>query len=625
MPSFKKPITNISSQEELLSVLTKALKLGVKVRFEIPFATKKEAEELSKNPSLRYSPGFKYSDLYKNVGYGDLSRIDSKKYVIITPENNDYATDQRLTISELYNDLVHSDEFSMFIDGRQIEFRNKEMGTQSLKKDITNISSLEDFTNIIKKLVRVRSNDVLFEMPFLISKYRNDLKNMDSYTRIRNQMDNEFREKYEIISTGKLENVILNKYVLIAPFDINLLADQRLTFSNLYNSLRNDSEDYQMYIDGKQITFRDSQNSEVIEGTKMVRRLRIKEDDNQSPIDVARRMGYDAARTGDRDRYDSSLRSLMNNHPGDQQREDIHKAYIAGMDDFKSGKKLDEKDLGKPGKNFDKIAKKAAKEYGSKEAGEKVAGAVLAKLRKAHPRKYAESVKEDMGDNQSPIDIARRMGYRAAKAGDRNRFDSSLRALMNDHPGDKQREDIHKAFIAGMDDFKKDPNKEIKEEDEKLPVKDKKETKKKYVIELSFPYDGDSTLADLIQDEIGKQAEVNEVLRTRRIMEFDYKNESMYNAALEAIRNTMKLKNKTDYKLDSRIDDDVVEVPDKEVEDLKEEIKQVIQANRYPVTVTLPLIIEGLKWASKIRANEGEILKFAANLIENNNGSILDV
>ncbi len=40
------------------------------------------------------------------------------------------------------------------------------------------------------------------------------------------------------------------------------------------------------------------------------------------------------------------------------------------------------KDIGKPGKNFSKISSKAAKEYGSKEAGERVAGAVLAKLRK---------------------------------------------------------------------------------------------------------------------------------------------------------------------------------------------------------------------------------------------------
>lgn len=40
------------------------------------------------------------------------------------------------------------------------------------------------------------------------------------------------------------------------------------------------------------------------------------------------------------------------------------------------------KDLGKPGKNFAKIAKSAGKKYGSKAAGERVAGAVLAKMRK---------------------------------------------------------------------------------------------------------------------------------------------------------------------------------------------------------------------------------------------------
>ena len=40
------------------------------------------------------------------------------------------------------------------------------------------------------------------------------------------------------------------------------------------------------------------------------------------------------------------------------------------------------KDIGKPGKAFAKIAKEAGKRYGSKERGEKVAGAVLAKLRK---------------------------------------------------------------------------------------------------------------------------------------------------------------------------------------------------------------------------------------------------
>lgn len=40
------------------------------------------------------------------------------------------------------------------------------------------------------------------------------------------------------------------------------------------------------------------------------------------------------------------------------------------------------KDMGKPGKNFDKVAEKAEKEYGSKEAGERVAGSVFQKMRK---------------------------------------------------------------------------------------------------------------------------------------------------------------------------------------------------------------------------------------------------
>lgn len=40
------------------------------------------------------------------------------------------------------------------------------------------------------------------------------------------------------------------------------------------------------------------------------------------------------------------------------------------------------KDLGKPGKNFAKIAAKAGKKYGSEEAGDRVAGAILGKLRK---------------------------------------------------------------------------------------------------------------------------------------------------------------------------------------------------------------------------------------------------
>lgn len=39
------------------------------------------------------------------------------------------------------------------------------------------------------------------------------------------------------------------------------------------------------------------------------------------------------------------------------------------------------KDIGKPGKMFAKITASAGKKYGSKTAGARVAGAVLAKLR----------------------------------------------------------------------------------------------------------------------------------------------------------------------------------------------------------------------------------------------------
>ena len=42
------------------------------------------------------------------------------------------------------------------------------------------------------------------------------------------------------------------------------------------------------------------------------------------------------------------------------------------------------KDIGKPGKNFEKIAKKAGSKYGSEEKGKKVAGAILAKIRAKH-------------------------------------------------------------------------------------------------------------------------------------------------------------------------------------------------------------------------------------------------
>jgi len=64
-------------------------------------------------------------------------------------------------------------------------------------------------------------------------------------------------------------------------------------------------------------------------------------------------------------------------------------------EDYSAKKAAAGKDIGKPGKMFSKIAKSAGERYGSKERGEKVAGAVLAKLR------AKESVAE-MDKSQKP-------------------------------------------------------------------------------------------------------------------------------------------------------------------------------------------------------------------------------
>ncbi len=78
------------------------------------------------------------------------------------------------------------------------------------------------------------------------------------------------------------------------------------------------------------------------------------------------------------------------------------------------------KDEGKPGKNFAKIAKSAAKEYGSKEAGERVAGAVRAKLMKQGKIKEAEIPSHD-GDMGAGLGAGRSQGMLEAKKPDANK------------------------------------------------------------------------------------------------------------------------------------------------------------------------------------------------------------
>ena len=80
-------------------------------------------------------------------------------------------------------------------------------------------------------------------------------------------------------------------------------------------------------------------------------------------------------------------------------------------------------DIGKPGKAFSKIAADAAERYGSKERGEKVAGAVLAKLRGKN-----ESVEEGM------MDTVKTMGKKVA---------GGINKLVGHGSDEEMRRDIH--------------------------------------------------------------------------------------------------------------------------------------------------------------------------------------
>ena len=77
--------------------------------------------------------------------------------------------------------------------------------------------------------------------------------------------------------------------------------------------------------------------------------------------------------------------------------------------DYSAKKARAGKDIGKPGKQFAKIAADAAERYGSKERGEKVAGAVLAKLR------AKESIDEADVEEGNEFSGARMAAIRAGK------------------------------------------------------------------------------------------------------------------------------------------------------------------------------------------------------------------
>jgi hypothetical protein len=136
-------------------------------------------------------------------------------------------------------------------------------------------------------------------------------------------------------------------------------------------------------------------------------------------------------------------------------------------EDYSAKKARAGKDIGKPGKAFGKIAKDAGQRYGSKAAGERVAGAVLAKLRKGVNEAERPSDDADMG---AGLGAGRSQATLEAK--------EDKKAMKKDHKAEKEgkkvTKDMEKVEEAAKPDYidlDKDGN---KKESMKKAAADKK-------------------------------------------------------------------------------------------------------------------------------------------------------
>ena len=90
-------------------------------------------------------------------------------------------------------------------------------------------------------------------------------------------------------------------------------------------------------------------------------------------------------------------------------------------------------DIGKKGKNFDKVADKAAEEYGSEEAGEKVAGAAMWKNMKREQREVIRQARAILDEMTAAGSIGTNQG--ANMTGTSNKaYDTQAKAMGKDAP-----------------------------------------------------------------------------------------------------------------------------------------------------------------------------------------------
>jgi phage anti-repressor protein len=188
-------------------------------------------------------------------------------------------------------------------------------------------------------------------------------------------------------------------------------------------------------------------------------------------------------------------------------------AAIAEKADYSAKKAAAGKDIGKPGKAFAKIAKSAGKEYGSKAAGERVAGAVLNKLRAKKSVEEAEvdesALQAYIGDKKygkTGMDALRKAGREGASKDKmsqiRNRYNKMDEADMEE--GNEFSGELAQARASGAKQFKVDGKSYPVKEEGGAPMT----AKQKSFAKLAPPADK-ITFADKIA---GAKKEVDEML-----------------------------------------------------------------------------------------------------------------
>ncbi len=180
---------------------------------------------------------------------------------------------------------------------------------------------------------------------------------------------------------------------------------------------------------------------------------------------------------------------------------------VAEKADYSAKKAAAGKDIGKPGKMFSKIAKSAGKEYGSKAAGERVAGAVLNKLR------AKESAEVDESAFQAAIGKKKygAQGMKALqKAGRDNASAKTMDTIRNRYNKyDESMTDEGNEFSGELVKARAQGAKEFNVDGKSYPVKETEMTpKQKSFAKLAPPADK-ITFADKIA---GAKKEVDEML-----------------------------------------------------------------------------------------------------------------